>query len=56
MSDLQDTGTIFEVPPDQRLDVDDDDSTHAKTGGDDTEGMDELRRNPGRVVSEEELQ
>lgn len=51
----EDTGTILHVPPEQRLDVDDDDSTHAKTGGLDDEGLDELRSH-GNVVEERDLQ
>lgn len=46
----------LEVPEDEQLDYDEPDSTHALTGGDDTEDLDEIRRNPGEVVPEDELQ
>lgn len=46
----------LEVPPSERLDYDEPDSTHALAGGDDTEGLDEVRANPGEVVPEEALQ
>lgn len=52
----EDTGTVLHVPPEQRLDVDDDESTHAKTGGLDDGGLEDLRASPGEVVPEEELQ
>lgn len=51
----EDTGTVLHVPPEERLDFDDDESTHAKTGGLDDEDLDAYRRNPGEVVPEERL-
>jgi len=52
---MKDPHAWLEVPPEERLDVDDEDSTHALTGGDDTEGLEQIRQNPGEVVPEEEL-
>jgi hypothetical protein len=52
----EDPGTIFEVPEEERLDTDDEDSTHASTGGLDDDGLDDIRANPGEVVPEEDLQ
>lgn len=46
----------WHVPAEEQLDYDDDDSTHAKTGGDDTDGLDDLRNEAGPVVPAEELQ
>lgn len=52
----RDIGDELWVPPEERLDVDDDESTHAKTGGLDDEDLDEFRHNfPGEVVPAERL-
>lgn len=56
INDRRDPIAWLEVPETEQLDVDTPESTHALTGGDDTEGLDEIRKHPGRVVPEEELQ
>lgn len=56
MPDDDDPLGWLEVPEDEQLDYDEPDSTHALTGGDDTDGLDDVRRNPGDVVPEDKLQ
>lgn len=49
MNDI-DTGTIAEVPDDQRIDVDEGDGANALEGGDDSDAADEAFRDPGEVT------
>lgn len=52
MSKIQDTGDIAEVPPEQRLEVDEGEGANALEGGDDAE-LDDIYEDPGTVVEEE---
>jgi len=44
--DYEDTGTILEVPEDQRLDADEGADNYALVGGEDLEGLEEIYENP----------
>jgi hypothetical protein len=44
-----DTGTIAEVPADQRIDVDEGDGANALVGGDDSDAAAGAFRNPGEI-------
>ena len=58
--ELEDTGTIAEVPEDQQLDVDEGEDVVALYDldhpGGDVEGLDAVYDDPGEVVDEEALQ
>jgi hypothetical protein len=47
--DQQDTGTLGEVPEEERLDVDEGEGANALEGGDDTDAAQEAFENPGDV-------
>lgn len=52
---IEDTGTIAEVPEDQRLDVDGGEGSDATVGGLDTDLLAAAYADPGEVVPEERL-
>lgn len=45
----EDTGTVAEVPEEERLDVDGGEGSDALEGGDDSEAAEEAFRDPGDV-------
>lgn len=53
--DDEDTGTIAEVAPERRLNIDAGEGSDATEGGLDDDGLDAVYADPGAVVPEEDL-
>lgn len=52
MLDEKDTGKIMEVPVEQRMTTDEGYGSNALEGGSDTQDLDEIFKNPGKVAKE----